>query len=188
MGDCAGELGSRLESARKALSESYPGLPGGAAWAGALRAALELLEGPPGGEALPGDPVSDLLDHARLLRSPSLSGPRVAELREAERRRGELLLDVRKPGGASGPAIDELLALYRGLGAARKAREAAFYLVASSPGDPNGYRRLAASLPAPEEVVARLWAAKKGLRLAPGDPALLRVEEEALAFLGLKGP
>jgi tetratricopeptide (TPR) repeat protein len=178
----------RFDDARRLLAESYQNLPGGPAWAAALKTCLDAVERTEAGDGAPlaGFDPSDLLDHPRLLLHPALSGPRFERLRAAHRRRRDLLAASNGTAGRESLARwREVLALYQDLGAGRKAREAAWYLCSIFPDDLEASRFLVRALSSPEEVVLRLRVLKSALRLAPGDVELRSMFAGSRASLGL---
>jgi predicted Zn-dependent protease len=200
-------LGGRLAVAKGLLAANFDNLPGGPEWASALRALVALIEGE-GEAARPVDP-SDLLDLPRLLRlrgyyrgavessggdassSPAAAGvgdaawERAAPLRALDDGRTRVIALLPGAGAATAERLRELLAIYVQGGAARKARELAFYLVHLQPREVEDRRRLARILERPEEVMPRLQALKAALHLAPGDADLGEQLAAARRFLGL---
>jgi predicted Zn-dependent protease len=185
----------RVSEAAALLSSSFTDLPGGPEWAAALHEILRHFHG----RQLPdaGRDPSDLLDNARLILEPFRSTSEAApgaggawsRLRWGHGRREELVARVRGRPEGDRDAIrlgHELLALYLELGAARKARELAWRLVSLRPREVEEYRRLAAVLALPEEVLARLQTIERALALAPHDAVLAEERLETRAFLGLE--
>ncbi len=184
----------KQEEASTLLSRNYRMLEGGEIWAGALR----LLAGSPGAD--PGntpavEDCSDLLDHPEVAAaavdfkivtsSPALS-KLIGRVRELTRLRGEILSRMRGFGDADIlPLWHELLGLYLENGAARKARETAWYLWSRDPGGLEVSLDLARALSRDEEILTRLYVLKKGLERNPGEPALGALQRKGLLFLGV---
>ncbi len=178
----------RLKEARSILNSNYRMLEGGDTWAGALR--LLAASGNSQGEDL-----SDLVDHPEVARSAAafshvVSTPAIADLLErADRLRresGKILARMR--GFSDGdvlPLWRELLRLYRGSGASRKARETAWYLWHLDPGGLEATRSLLSTLQREEEVLTRLYVLEKGLKRNPADAGLKALREQVFLFLGI---
>jgi len=135
---------------------------------------------------------SDLLDHARLLRPEAYSRLRAMQneafkarleaLRKVSKRRREII-DHNKED-ADAPWI-ELFDLYREVGARRKARELAWFLLERKPKDVASYLRLARAIDRPEEVVERLSIVERGLKVDEEHAELIDFRAKALVEIGL---
>jgi tetratricopeptide (TPR) repeat protein len=199
-------IGGRPGVASEILSGSFDNIPGGqapggAVWAAALRKLL--AQGGEGAEGSrpasgPKDP-SDFLDHPRLFLRPAylrhLGGELpgappgwLERLRSAQARRRLILASMKGFGDADMvPRWRELSAIYVDLGASRKAREVAWYVIGLQSSKLEDHLALAVLLSKGEEVVSRIQVLSAALRLAPGDAALAKMMAEAREFLGL-GP
>lgn len=203
-------LGGRAGEAREILEGSFDNVPGGhlpgsPSWAAALRAILPpedvpaREEGDDGDAALPADP-SDLLDHPRLL-GPEYPWPRrgpagaarpverwLESLRSALARREEILSKMEGFGDSDVVSRwREFLALYREIGAERKAREVAWYIVLLRPESIDDRRALLETLDRPGEALLRLRILDAALGLAPRDEGLLEMRRASRTLLGLDG-
>ncbi len=187
---CLAELAwreGRVDESRELLTGNFQILPGGEAWARALRA---LLAG--SRDTLEDDP-SDVLDHPRLFlgeappfRSGETGGASLAFLRDLHARRLEIV--ARMEGYSDRAAASgwkELLDLYREAGAGRKAREVAWFLVHLYPTDVNARQQLARILSAEEEAVVRFAVLREAARLSPRGAPVRRELAEVSEFLGL---
>jgi tetratricopeptide (TPR) repeat protein len=193
-------LEGRAEEAMEILQGSFDNVPGGhlpgsLSWAAALLALLPPEKDATADTGLPEDP-SDFLDCPRLLRAQypwERRGPAGAaegwleRTRSALARRGEILAKMEGFGDSDVAARwRELLALYEEIGAERKAREVAWYVVALRPESVEDRRVLAATLDGPGEALVRLRVLEAALRLAPADQGLGELRRAARASLGLE--
>ena len=181
----------RHKEADTLLAESDQTVPGASAWAAALRTwgTLVALPAAPVFEPPVGTDPSDLLDAPRLVRSPLVRGSWIEGVRDALTSRDALFDRMRTTKeGEDLKLWEELWSLYRGIGASRKSRELAWYLLGRSRDSAEAHLRVAATLSAPEECVVRLWALRGAERLAPGRPEIRAQIDEARAALGLGKP
>jgi Flp pilus assembly protein TadD len=198
---CRAEIAVRRGKADRAgrvLTQDFQPLPGGVAWARALRTVIALSPPPTsaaGDETAPApelDP-SDLLDHPRLVQylldDTTLSPPARRQLERVwtlHGRRMPLLESVTNaPDGEVAARWRELIALYLEFGAWKKARQVAWMLAFRDPYGVEENRWLLRALATPEEALQRLGAALRGLESAPDDRELRRAADQARTFLGM---
>ena len=146
-------------------------------------------------DTLERDP-SDVLDHPRLflgeaptVRSGETGGASLAFLRDLHARRLEIV--ARMEGYSDRDATSgwkELLEFYREVGAGRKAREVAWFLVHLHPTDVNARLQLARILSAEEEAVVRFAVLREAARLSSESVPVRRELTRVSEFLGLNRP
>jgi tetratricopeptide (TPR) repeat protein len=198
-----------FEKADAIVSQSFRSIPGGKSWANALRAVLDAVRrtrSDAGGAV--GDPARRDVDPSDLVDNPALARrlgaiPRIAssaaamrlidssaDLRERRRRILERVKSLESTHGSEGSSAlalrRELIEIYLASGAARKAREAAWFVWHRNRTGVDENLLLARALSRREEILPRLAALERALERAPSNGSIVELHAAALHELGIE--